>query len=57
MSKKKDNKIEKEICKQNKIKLLEMKAEYELNNSLKWDTYEIEYTRRMVKICRKDEQI
>ena len=57
MSKKKDNKREKEICKQNKIKLLEMKAEYELNNSLKWDTYEIEYTRRMVKICRKDEQI
>ena len=35
-----------------------MKAEYDLNNSLKWDTYEIEYTRRMVKIRRKeDEQI
>ena len=39
MSKKRDNKREKSICKQNKIKLLEMKAEYELNNSLKWDTY------------------
>lgn len=27
-----------------------MKAEYELNNSLKWDTYEDrEYTGRMVK--------
>lgn len=34
-----------------------MKAEYELNNSLKWDTYEGEYTRRVVKIRRKEEQI
>lgn len=34
-----------------------MKAEYELNNSLKWDTYEVEYTRRVVKIRRKEEQI
>lgn len=34
-----------------------MKAEYELNNSLTWDTYEVEYTRRVVKIRRKEEQI
>ena len=34
-----------------------MKAEYELNNSLKWDTYDVEYTRRVVKIRRKEEQI
>ena len=34
-----------------------MKAEYELDNSLKWDTYDVEYTRRVVKIRRKEEQI